>query len=203
MTSQHIDSPSAIKPTLPTGLTRAIVEVLVVSVAYIWLAFAVRDNLHPSASLHASAKSDEVTYVAPMIDGSLAQILLVALAVVLIPTVREAAKATFKTGNQKAWFIAIMAAGIHVATALAFFVDQPARILEASYLNAAFSFVPALDGWSQEVIFRGYVIIRLAKAGGPAWLQIGMSALLFAAIHVGYIGTVFRARSGRCSEPQC
>jgi membrane protease YdiL (CAAX protease family) len=57
-----------------------------------------------------------------------------------------------------------------------------------SGLNLILSAVPAADGWSQEVLFRGYVLFRLARAGVPAIAQILLSGSLFAAIHFGYAG---------------
>ena len=50
------------------------------------------------------------------------------------------------------------------------------------------SAVPAADGWSQEVTFRGYVLFRLARGGVPALAQVLISGGLFAAIHIGYAG---------------
>ena len=55
-------------------------------------------------------------------------------------------------------------------------------------MNLVLSLVPAADGWSQEVVFRGYVPFRLARAGVPALVQILLSGSLFAAIHLGYAG---------------
>jgi membrane protease YdiL (CAAX protease family) len=55
-------------------------------------------------------------------------------------------------------------------------------------LNLILSVVPAADGWSQEVLFRGYVLLRMARSGLPAGPQIFISGCLFAAIHFGYAG---------------
>ncbi len=68
------------------------------------------------------------------------------------------------------------------------FLPQPARVWEMSGLNLILSAVSAPDGWSQEVLFRGYVIFRLSRAGIPALAQILLSGSLFAAIHFGYAG---------------
>jgi membrane protease YdiL (CAAX protease family) len=57
-----------------------------------------------------------------------------------------------------------------------------------SRLNVILSAVSAPDGWSQEVMFRGYVLFRLARAGVRAIAQILLSGTLFAAIHFGYAG---------------
>ena len=47
--------------------------------------------------------------------------------------------------------------------------------------------LPLADGWTQEVMFRGYVVLRLARAEVSAAVQIAISALAFAGIHVGYM----------------
>jgi membrane protease YdiL (CAAX protease family) len=60
--------------------------------------------------------------------------------------------------------------------------------LELSNLNLILSIVPAADGWSQEVLFRGYVLFRLARAQVSPTVQILLSGGLFAAIHFGYAG---------------
>ena len=65
------------------------------------------------------------------------------------------------------------------------------QIFELSSRNAVLSAVPAFDGWSQEVIFRGYVVYRLARGGLPVPALFAFSALSFAAIHVGYVGADF------------
>jgi membrane protease YdiL (CAAX protease family) len=57
-----------------------------------------------------------------------------------------------------------------------------------SGLNLILSAVSAPDGWSQEVLFRGYVLFRLSRAAVPAIVQILVSGGLFAAIHFGYAG---------------
>jgi membrane protease YdiL (CAAX protease family) len=51
------------------------------------------------------------------------------------------------------------------------------------------SLLPLTDGWTQEMMFRGYVLLRLAKADVPAMAQIAASAIAFASIHIGYIGS--------------
>ena len=49
------------------------------------------------------------------------------------------------------------------------------------------SLVPALDGITQEIVFRGYVILRLASNGISRFGQIFLSGILFAAIHFSYV----------------
>ncbi|MFU7527786.1 type II CAAX prenyl endopeptidase Rce1 family protein [Qipengyuania sp. ASV99] len=168
-------------------LSWAVMEVVLISASFIFLSYTIMDLVHLSTYLDPRVDVAEFYWVAPMIGGTFAQLLLVLTAAIFLPTVRDAIRATAKTGNRKAWAIALAAALIHIGTAVLFFVKEPGRILEPSSLNALFSSIPAIDGWTQEVIFRGYVILRLAKAEGPDWLKIAISAALFAAIHIGYV----------------
>jgi hypothetical protein len=101
---------------------------------------------------------------------------------------RRALAASLPASTRKAWIIAGTATAIHIATALLLFLPQPVRVWEVSELNLLLSAVPAADGWSQEVMFRGYVLFRLARAEVPAIAQTLLSGILFAAIHLGYAG---------------
>ena len=68
------------------------------------------------------------------------------------------------------------------------FIPQPARVSELSSVNLILSAVPATDGWSQEVFFRGYVLFRLARGGVSGLAKVFISGGLFAVIHIGYAG---------------
>jgi hypothetical protein len=122
--------------------------------------------------------------------GALVQVGLVLLGAygVRLVDLRKAIGNTFARSTRKAWTIALVATAIHVGTAALVFLPQPARIWEASWLNLILSAVPAADGWSQEVLFRGYVLFRLARGGVSDAAQILISGGLFAAIHMGYMG---------------
>lgn len=67
-------------------------------------------------------------------------------------------------------------------------LPRPGLVLEPSVRNLLLSAIPAADGWSQEVVFRGYVLYRLARADVRPLVQILLSGALFAAIHIGYTG---------------
>jgi hypothetical protein len=122
--------------------------------------------------------------------GAVVQVALVLLGAYLLGLVdlRRAIGAAFPPSTQQAWTIALIATAIHVGTALLVFLPQPERVWEASSLNLILSAVPAVDGWSQEVLFRGYVLLRLARGGVPALARVLISGGLFAAIHIGYMG---------------
>lgn len=100
----------------------------------------------------------------------------------------KAISETFSRSTRKAWTIAVLATAIHIGTAVLVYLPQPERVWEASSLNLILSAVPAADGWSQEVLFRGYVLFRLARGGVPGLVQVLISGGLFAAIHIGYAG---------------
>jgi hypothetical protein len=122
--------------------------------------------------------------------GAFVQVLLVLLGAYLFGLVdlRRAIGKTFSRSTRKAWTIAVVATAIHIGTALLVFLPQPERVWEASSVNLILSAVPAADGWSQEVLFRGYVLFRLARGGIPGFAQVLISGGLFAAIHIGYAG---------------
>lgn len=96
--------------------------------------------------------------------------------------------ASFARSTRQAWLIAGIATAIHVGTALIVYLPQPGRVLELSALNLILLSAAAPDGWSQEVVFRGYVLFRLMRAGVPPLAQIVISGGLFSAIHFGYAG---------------
>ncbi len=66
-------------------------------------------------------------------------------------------------------------------------LPEPQRVLEIFSLNLLLSAISGVDGWSQEIIFRGYVLFRLDRAHLPVIVQILLSGALFSAIHIGYI----------------
>jgi membrane protease YdiL (CAAX protease family) len=122
--------------------------------------------------------------------GALAQLLFVLAAIaVAVPGFREAARATLQTAPSQAWFIALAAAAIQCGTVVAFFIPDASRIFELSERNVLLTILPLTDGWTQEVMFRGYILLRLAKADIPIFGQIAASATAFASIHLGYIGS--------------
>lgn len=122
--------------------------------------------------------------------GAVAQLLFVLAAIILsVPEFREAARATVRRAPRQAWFIALTAAAIQCATVAAFFLPDPSQIVEISGRHAVLGVLPLADGWTQEMMFRGYVLFRLAKANVPAMGQIPASAIAFASIHLGYIGS--------------
>ncbi len=170
--------------------TRAAAEVLAVATLYILASTTAVGSLDASFLFPSNWTSAERSTGGGFLIGALTQVVLVLLGALLVSLtdLRKAIASSFPASTRQAWIIAGIATAIHISTAMLMFLPQPQRVWEASALNLLLSFVPAPDGWSQEVLFRGYVILRLARAHVPGMAQILVSGTLFAAIHLGYAG---------------
>ena len=169
---------------------RAVAEVIAVAAAYIIISTMAVRAADVSSYFPGSWSTTERITGSGFLVGAAVQLTLVLLGAFVfgIRELREAVAASLEAANRKAWMIAAIATSIHIGTALLLFLPQPQRAWELSGLNLILSAIPALDGWSQEVLFRGYVLLRLARAGAAAGAQILLSGSLFAAIHLGYAG---------------
>lgn len=168
---------------------RAIAEIALVTAAYISFAHLSVAKLDLSSALPAFLSDREASVGAGFLAGAFAQLLFIVVAAAFIPKMRDAIRATFKRAPKPSWIIALVAAGIQCATVVAFFLPDPMNVVELSVRHAVLLPLPLADGWSQEVMFRGYILFRLARAGVAIPLQIAFSALAFSTIHLGYIGS--------------
>ncbi len=169
---------------------RAAAEVVAVAAAYILISTTAVGSIDAASVFPSSWTAAERSTGGGFLVGALVQVVLVLLGAYGLgrKDLRDAIVAGFAASTRPAWIVAGIATAIHIVTALLLFIPQPERVWEPSALNLLLSIVPAADGWSQEVMFRGYVIFRLARAGVPAIAQILVSGSLFAAIHFGYTG---------------
>lgn len=168
----------------------AVAEVVVVAAAYILLSTSAVRTFDADFLFPMSWSFTERATGSGFLIGAVTQMLLVLIAayILRLKDVQRAIAAAFKASTSKAWIITAIATAIHIGTAALVFLPQPQRIWELSELNLILSAVAAPDGWSQEVLFRGYVLFRLARANVSAILQILLSGALFAVIHFGYAG---------------
>ena len=97
-----------------------------------------------------------------------------------------ALKCLFQRAPRQGWIIALVASFIHALVLSAWWIKSPSRIFEASFFNLAMSLIPAVDGFSQEIFFRGFIILRLAKAGFSKATQALTSGALFGMLHINY-----------------
>ena len=168
----------------------AAAEVVSVAAVYILISTAAVSAVDVTFLFPANWSSAERMTGSGFLTGALVQVMLVLLAAYLLgcKDLQKAIAASFAASTRKAWIIAAIATAIHIGTAMLVLLPQPERVWELSWLNLILSAVPAADGWSQEVLFRGYVLFRLARAGVAPIVQILVSGSLFAAIHFGYAG---------------
>ncbi len=168
----------------------AAAEVISVAALYILISTAAVGAVDAAFLFPADWSSEERATGGGFLTGALAQVVLVLLGAYLLglKDLQRAIAASLAASTRHAWTIAAIATAIHIGTAMLAFLPQPERVWELSRLNLILSVVPAADGWSQEVLFRGYVLFRLARAAIPALAQILVSGSLFAAIHFGYAG---------------
>ncbi len=169
---------------------RAVAEVVAVAALYILISTAAVGLGDAASMFPAGWTAAERSTGGGFLVGALVQVALVLLGAYGLgrKDLRDAIAAGVAASTRHAWIVAGIATAIHVGTALLLFLPEPARVWEPSALNLTLSIVPAADGWSQEVLFRGYVLFRLARAGVPGPAQILLSGSLFAAIHFGYAG---------------
>lgn len=168
----------------------AAAQVVSVAAVYILLSTAAVSAVDASFLFPASWTLEERATGGGFLIGALVQVGLVLLGAYLLglKDLQRAIAASLAASTRKAWLIAAIATAIHIGTAMLLILPQPERVWELSALNLILSAIPAADGWSQEVMFRGYVLFHLARAGIPAIAQILISGILFAAIHFGYAG---------------
>ena len=163
---------------------------MLVTAAYVAFSHLAVQHLDAAPLLAGTLSEREAHIGATFLIGALAQLLFVFAGISLaLPGFRESARATFRPAPRQAWFIALAAAMIQCVTVAAFFIPDASRIIELSERNALMTVLPLTDGWTQEVVFRGYILLRLARANVPIAAQICVSAIAFASIHLGYIGS--------------
>jgi hypothetical protein len=170
--------------------THAAAEVISVAAVYILISTSAVGAVDLAFLFPGTWSPEERVAGGGFLVGALVQVGLVLSATYLLKLddLRTAIAGSFAPSNRKAWAIAAIATAIHILTAMLVVLPHPERVWEPSELNLVLSVVPAADGWSQEILFRGYVLLRLGRAGISATFQILLSGFLFAAIHLGYAG---------------
>lgn len=168
----------------------ALAEAVVVAAAYVAISVAAVSALNLAFLFPDAWSPAERVVGSGFLIGAFVQVVLVLLGAYLLglPDLRQAIGRALSRSTAKAWTIAAIATAIHIGTALLVVLPQPERVWDMSGMNLLLSVIPAADGWSQEMLFRGYVIFRLARSRVSPLLQILMSGGLFAAIHIGYVG---------------
>lgn len=163
-------------------------EILLVGLAY-WLAIRVAASWTGGLAIYKGVFfGTEEELAASFTRGALVQLAFVAafLLVTRNRAVRKAAHSLSEPAARPGWIIALIVAVVDIGVLYAGWIPERSRALELSLFSVSMSLVPALDGLAQEMIFRGYVVLRMAEAGFSRWSQIVISGGLFGALHFGY-----------------
>lgn len=173
---------------------RAFVEVLGLCSLYIGLSYYLASRVDLAFVLPEAFDPPTRSVGAVFLIGALAQLGFVGLLLAVgQQDVRRAGAATFQEAGAKGWSVALLATAIQALTVLFVVLESPRVVFESSTRNLLLSVVAGADGWSQEMMFRGFVLFRLQRAEVAEPWQILISGATFSAIHVGYADAGFGA----------
>lgn len=169
--------------------SRAAAEVIAVTACYIVFAFAGLRLIDVSVAL-PWLRAEDAQVVSGFIVGSLSQLIALILFWFLLQPVdlAEAVTTMSVASTAEGWFIAFTIIVVEAVVVCGFILDIGWEAVEPSALNVTGSLAPLLDGVTQEVFFRGYVMLRLKRGGHGLVGQVLLSSLAFSTIHLGYVG---------------
>lgn len=167
----------------------ALSETVAVGAVYISLAhLAVARDVFAASRWFPGFSGLESEVAASFTTGVIAQAAIVALLIALpcFPQVRQAISTLRQPAAARGWNIAISVLVIDVVVLYVGWIGDFGKLLDTSAFGLSMSLVPAMDGITQEIVFRGYVLLRLAGAGVSRIGQILVSGVLFASLHFSY-----------------
>lgn len=166
------------------------IETVVVCAIYIFLAqLAVAKDIFGASGWFQEFSPTESVVAAGFTTGAIAQLVLVLalIATPMFPHAREAVLTLFQPADRSGWVIALSVLVVEVVALYFGWIKDFSKLADMSRFGISMSLVPALDGITQEIVFRGYVILRLASSGVSRFGQIFLSGIMFAAIHFSYV----------------
>lgn len=169
--------------------TIAFFEVIVVCSLYIALSnLAVSNDVLGASQWYPGFTEIQSKVASGFTTGAIVQCMLVIvlLAIPFFPDIRRAVATLRQPAAINGWRIALIILIIEVIVLYLGWIKEFDRLLDSSTFGISMSIVPSFDGISQEIIFRGYVLLRLARCEVSRTWQIVVSGLLFAAIHIPY-----------------
>ena len=97
---------------------------------------------------------------------------------------------TWRAGTSSAWVLALLFAGVSIASNIRFLPRMHIPIVNA-FLPHGFHLLAALAmgltaGFCEEVLFRGFLMTEFALAGFGRFMQIFLPGVAFGFAHVGY-----------------
>lgn len=172
-----------------TTKTTAFFETILVCTIYIALSnLAVAKDIFGATQWFPGFSEIESSVAGGFTTGAITQIILV-IVLISIPyftDVRKSISTLLQPAATRGWRIALIILLIEVIVLYLGWIKEFDKLFDTSTFGISMSIVPAFDGLTQEIIFRGYVILRLARSGISQTWQIIVSGILFAAIHITY-----------------
>ncbi|WP_190811438.1 CPBP family intramembrane glutamic endopeptidase [Flagellimonas sp. S3867] len=167
----------------------AFFETILVGAVYITLSnIAVAKDIFGATKWFNGFSEIESNVAGGFTTGAITQIILV-IVLVSIPyftDVRKSISTLFQPATTRGWRIALIILFIEVIVLYLGWIKEFDKLFDTSIFGISMSIIPSFDGITQEIIFRGYIILRLARSGVSQTGQIIVSGLLFASIHISY-----------------
>lgn len=180
----------------------AVLEVLGIAAGFILITNLGLFFIAGSLPLRDLFQGTEGGIIGGFLIGALVQLTLVGLLYAFGQKEIKAAISSLKKRAPAAgWQIALAVAAVEIVFIAGGWLEEPARLLEFSKFALIGSLIPAVDGFSQEVVFRGFILLRLRRAGMEGWLPIVISGLGFSLIHIGYASPPFEPGIGAVLAP--
>lgn len=173
-----------------TAKTNAFFETIVVCTIYIALSnIAVAKDIFGATQWFLGFSEIESHLAGGFTTGAIIQMVLVIVLISIpyFPDVRKSISTLLQPAKKSGWRIALTILLIEVIVLYLGWIKEFDKLFDTSTFGISMSIVPSFDGLTQEIIFRGYVILRLARSGISQTWQIIVSGILFAAIHIPYV----------------
>lgn len=170
--------------------TIAFIETALVCSIYIALSnLAVAKDIFGATQWYSEFSEIETNIAGGFTTGAITQIILIIILISIpfFPDARKAISTLRQPARSSGWRIALIILLIEVIVLYLGWIKDFDKLFDISTFGISMSIVPSLDGLTQEIIFRGYVILRLARSGISLKWQIIVSGILFAAIHIPYV----------------
>lgn len=173
-----------------TAKAAAFFETILVCTIYIALSnIAVAKDIFEATQWFNGFSEIESNIAGGFTTGAITQIILVIILIIIpyFPDIRKAIATLFQPATRRGWIIALFVLIIEVFILYLGWIKGFKKLFDTSTFGISMSIVPSFDGLTQEIVFRGYLILRLARSGISHTWQIVVSGILFAAIHIPYV----------------
>ena len=163
------------------GLTLAVIWAYYGSIQLAW-------ELPPPFGPLSGLTNEESLVASSFATGVLAQATFVALFILVFrnQSMIDALRSLRHGGTRAGWTIALLVTAVEILALYWGWIDRSIVRFESVMFVVVLTLVPAIDGLTQELFFRGFVMFRLRQAGFRPSVQILVSALGYASLHLAY-----------------